>query len=298
MKYYCTYCEYGTDNKFDFNKHKKTGKHILAAGENDTDNYLCYPCDTERDTEKDTEPIVEEEKITGKGYYICVNCNYSTTRKGNWKKHLNSNKHNKGYIANNDVSGKYYCSFCKYETNDIEILNNHKETEGHISMVQKLKNIKNADKYCDVCDIILNSKQQLKRHKETNKHTNNLTASINPEKRGSVCKVCNLTFKNYRTLNCHYKTKRHIKNQQYHKATGLLNPNVEISDEDRIPVKNLKTGERRYGINAPIRKNVDEWLMDNSDWEIIENYQKRQGKLDIALDKLEEAMKLIRQVLS
>lgn len=50
------------------------------------------------------------EKINNK--HVCEKCNYSTSRKSSYEKHIATRKHNRLIMANNEVTGKEHLHIC------------------------------------------------------------------------------------------------------------------------------------------------------------------------------------------
>lgn len=64
-KYYCDFCEYGTDNKSSFRSHIRTRKHLNNMAQKAEKTYQCYSCPLEfKDTTKWVEHMRECYKKT------------------------------------------------------------------------------------------------------------------------------------------------------------------------------------------------------------------------------------------
>src|SRR5579885_1195444 len=101
-KFYCNTCNYGTDNKSNFNKHNKIPTHLkLIAGESTTKT---YKCDVE-------------------------GCEYSTKDSSNFKGHKNNHQGRKKYIT--------HCLACSVHISDSNHLKHHYCAFSHKNNVLK-----------------------------------------------------------------------------------------------------------------------------------------------------------------
>lgn len=90
-------------------------------------------------TSKSCEKIInikQCKQINNNVKYMCLCCDYKTSDKSNWKKHLNTNVHKQNaenYMEINNIFSKskiiqYLCPYCGRGSNRIDNLNRHKTT--------------------------------------------------------------------------------------------------------------------------------------------------------------------------
>jgi hypothetical protein len=104
----CDSCYYVTSNKYDFNKHVLTLKHI-------------------NNNKKATLEIIGNTEVVSKIVsYCCSKCNYYTNNKTNYDKHLLTWKHKKS-ISIEKIKIKIICSNCNKEFNTPSGLWKHKK---------------------------------------------------------------------------------------------------------------------------------------------------------------------------
>ena len=119
-KFCCKSCYFYTSNKYDFNKHLLTLKHL------------------NRNQEATLEIIGNIENVSKNATYNCSSCNYYSNNKTNYDKHLLTDKHNK-IILREIQETRIICSHCnkvfntqsglwKHKKNCI-VINNEREPE-------------------------------------------------------------------------------------------------------------------------------------------------------------------------
>tara|TARA_A100001015_G_scaffold312314_1_gene417273 strand:+ start:1670 stop:2584 length:915 start_codon:yes stop_codon:yes gene_type:complete len=125
FKYSCTYCQYYTNNKFNFKKHVVTQKHY-----NNIDEY---------DNGKKC------------NYYECANCNFITTSKKSMGIHIKENKHSSKthYVINTEQANKrYQCEICNKSYKYVSGYYRHKNNcIGNNNLAKILK--KTNEKLCE-----------------------------------------------------------------------------------------------------------------------------------------------------
>jgi len=187
--------------------------------------------------------------------FMCNECEYITDRKQNFRRHLKTKKHLdcECDCDNEKILNEYRCDNCHFVSNDENALIKHKEN-------QCLKVVSISEFKCMTCNKTFKSKFNYTRHINSEIHNT----------KEYKCKQCDKIYKT------NWSLMKHVRNHD------LNDPKLD----DRIPVKNNITGKRKYTCNAPKRKNIEQWLIKNPDWEIIENYEKSINNIDLIIDKL------------
>ena len=86
MKFFCEYCKYETNHRGSYNKHLVTYKHHKNK-KNEVKNPRNEVKNPRNEVKNPT--IIENRKK-----YYCECCNFTTIYKGDYRKHLNSKRHN------------------------------------------------------------------------------------------------------------------------------------------------------------------------------------------------------------
>lgn len=112
-----------------------------------------------------------KEKVATNFY--CEPCDYTTSRKNNYTKHLLTASHHnvtKCYEIKQKISKKvahkYFCEICNYTTSQKHNLTNHLSTQKHFKAVNlaNLANVTNNSYFCDKCYEPFNNRMGLWRH--------------------------------------------------------------------------------------------------------------------------------------
>ena len=90
--------------------------------------------------------------------YSCESCDYNTSRKSNYDKHLQTEKHFEKKIASQEAKllpeeAKYFCRRCDFRTSNKTDYARHNETLKCKSVTKTQKNAKNAKKRIDINSI-------------------------------------------------------------------------------------------------------------------------------------------------
>ena len=106
---------------------------------------------------------MSEEKIS-KQTFSCNICNYSTTTRSGYARHISSVKHK------NKAEGKqagFHCEYCNFQCDYIKDYNVHILSIKHNNMVSSI-----IPTQCSYCKRVYSSKKNLWRHKQTCKEAN------------------------------------------------------------------------------------------------------------------------------
>ena len=117
------------------------------------------------------------ETKKNKEKFICEICDFSTSYKQNYLKHLSTAKHRRLSFGNKKVLGEFYCEACDYTTVTKQNFNKHLATDVH------LETKKNALLICGFCNKKFKTRAGLWKHKnkcrEKNKNNVSKTDNIN-----------------------------------------------------------------------------------------------------------------------
>jgi len=135
--------------------------------------------------------------------YICNNCNFSTTRIIDYKRHLETKKHLSNISASNiaQISAQLYtCEYCQYSTCRINDYNRHLETKKHLGNISAT-NI--AQLYtCEYCNYHTSDINDYNKHIHTKKHIHKIDAT---KELLYICDNCNKHYVNRTGLWRHKK---------------------------------------------------------------------------------------------
>ena len=92
--------------------------------------------------------------------FVCEKCNYSTTSKYDYNRHLSSKKHNSVDVK------EHTCNYCNYVTPSLKYYKIHMSSKKHNNNVMMHNNKLNPNQ-CKFCKKILSSQSSLWRHKQT-----------------------------------------------------------------------------------------------------------------------------------
>lgn len=109
--------------------------------------------------EQETEDESEEgdDLIAG---WKCDLCNFETTHRCRWNRHINQVGHKRKMGMPKPVK-EYQCPDCDYKTTDRSNMHNHKKR--HANQIKYRY-------YCEICDVYIEHEQNMIRHRETAQH--------------------------------------------------------------------------------------------------------------------------------
>ena len=120
----------------------------------------------------------EKNKQSTDPFFECISCNYSTSNKKYYNRHIMTPKHTKslkGELLENNLSrtenslsekipSKYHCSHCNYNTNKHSNFVIHETSKKHIA---RLNNTTDENKnQCSICNKIYSKSSNLWKHKK------------------------------------------------------------------------------------------------------------------------------------
>ena len=103
--------------------------------------------------------------------YICEKCDYSTSKKSSYDKHLSCKKHIEKVSENNKM---YICEFCHYNTSIKSNYDKHLSCKKHIEKVALETKKSKMIFSCDICDYTTYIKCNYKKHQKSHSTTNNI----------------------------------------------------------------------------------------------------------------------------
>jgi len=106
--------------------------------------------------------VSSNEGVSPEEVYSCEKCNFFTTHKGNYNKHLKSNKHR----GIEKEQKKYSCVDCNYHTTYKTDYTRHMAGERHLRIIELLKNNLNKNQ-CPTCKKQYDSSSAFCKHKLT-----------------------------------------------------------------------------------------------------------------------------------
>lgn len=106
--------------------------------------------------------VSDNEGVTPEEVYSCEKCNFFTPHKGNYNKHLKSNKHR----GIEKEQKKYSCVDCNYHTTYKTDYTRHMAGERHLRIIELLKNNLNKNQ-CPNCKKQYDSSSAFCKHKRT-----------------------------------------------------------------------------------------------------------------------------------
>jgi hypothetical protein len=110
-------------------------------------------------------------KITNK--YTCTFCDYSTSHKGSYAKHLSTSKHLRLTESCTNITDNYSCLVCDYHTSKKSSYDKHLTTGNHNELTSVNKKVTKScskvtnDFICDFCEKSYISRVGLWKHKKT-----------------------------------------------------------------------------------------------------------------------------------
>ena len=123
------------------------------------------------------------KRVKNKNKFFCPTCDYSTSRKNNWLRHIDSKKHKRSLFQNEQdnenlkkKNGLFFCEWCDYYTCKKSNMIKHKNTNKCLLQKKKLcekkcsqmldESVKAATFTCKWCEKSWGSRQSLWRHKK------------------------------------------------------------------------------------------------------------------------------------
>lgn len=167
--------------------------------------------------------------------YYCEKCNYRTSHKDYFQKHIKSKKHLSSDIKE---SKKFQCEQCHFYTNDLNSYNKHLQTKKHISIYNIDNNsVKQDLNTCPCCEYTNNVRSALRFH-IIRHHMN-----INQQKQlfNFWCNCCEMGYISKVKFDTHMASTRHKNNILYRgqaNLTEIILNNGHISLEKIISIAN------------------------------------------------------------
>ena len=101
------------------------------------------------------------ETKKNKAKYVCELCDFSTSYKQNYNKHLSTAKHRKVLFGNKKVLGEFYCDVCDYTAVTKQ------NFEKHLATVLHLETKKYSHLICTFCNKKYQTRAGLWKHKKS-----------------------------------------------------------------------------------------------------------------------------------
>jgi len=119
-KYCCKLCNYHTDDRKYWYAHKKSVKYTKKINNGKSDH---------KEKKNSKKIIIKSDECFINKKYCCKLCNYCTNDRKYWYAHKKSKKHiNMSAIVNTTHNDTYLCSYCTYSTNRKNNLTRHLNT--------------------------------------------------------------------------------------------------------------------------------------------------------------------------
>ena len=166
--------------------------------------------------------------------YSCIICDYNTSRRGLFEKHLLTAKHINLTSSNEEVSLHYDCDHCNYTTTIHSNYKKHLLTAKHIKLseVSEVSEIVSQPIQCSICNKIYKSRPGLWAHKKKciEKPVEN---TIVPTELTSTAVIIEIIKQNqeFKTL---LIEQQKIQMEQQKENKELINKVIELSKEPRI----------------------------------------------------------------
>jgi len=159
--------------------------------------------------------------------YSCESCDYNTSRKSNYDKHLQTEKHFEKKIASQEAKllpeeAKYFCRRCDFRTSNKTDYARHNETLKCKSVTKTQKNAKNAEKTHKLSELLPDDISSEVGTTDVVHETPN-TSSVTKKNLSKKDKQKNIEF---RCENCDYTTsvksnyERHCQTQKCRSVTN------------------------------------------------------------------------------
>ena len=114
FSFHCNFCDYISCDRRNFNRHLKSKKHLIFKNEQISEKRAKNDTKTSKN---DTKTSKKRHKNDTSNIMICDICEYSTNRKSNWERHIETKKHiqmiNKAdYKTHNSINNLHICVDC------------------------------------------------------------------------------------------------------------------------------------------------------------------------------------------
>ena len=163
--------------------------------------------------------------------HSCIICDYNTSRRGLFEKHLLTAKHINLTSSNEEVSLQYDCDHCNYSTTIHSNYKKHLLTAKHIKL-SEVSEIVSQPIQCSICNKIYKSRPGLWAHKKKciEKAVEN---TIIPTELTSTAVIIEIIKQNqeFKTL---LIEQQKIQMEQQKENKELINKVIELSKEPRI----------------------------------------------------------------
>jgi hypothetical protein len=177
--------------------------------------------------------------------YLCIECDYTTSRKCNYDRHILSAKHSEDTKCSQLSEPKYICEKCNYITSKKSNYNKHLLAAKHTLDTKCIKsNEEGADNYKCECGKIYKYSQGLYKHKK-------ICLNNNIEKPESI----NLNFimeiiqENKEIKNLLIEQNKHV--IELHKENKeFMNKMVLISQQPTTVINNPTTNNQNFNLNV------------------------------------------------
>ena len=147
--------------------------------------------------------------------YVCIKCDYSTSKLQRWNAHISTAKH----IACDEPEKKYECDKCHYATSKLQHWNTHiltaKHTQPDVETVALNTEVNNY--VCKKCEYSTTTRQNWDKHVVTAKHLSSAKRRIvrhavdQPVSITHDCSLCDVKCCNKSALVRHNKSNQHVK---------------------------------------------------------------------------------------
>ena len=182
-----------------------------------------------------------DEQMENTIKYNCLQCDYNTCKKSNWREHVLTEKHKRLDLLNSNNSNSsfsYDCSLCDVKCSHPSILNRHKKTKRHIKWLEiQQKNQPSKDNLTENTNTLMKDNLDLRNFiiEQTKLHADNINLMLEKNsdilsKAIELCKpVSNNTINNNQKFNINI-----FLNEQCKDAINFSDfvKNIEISHED------------------------------------------------------------------
>jgi hypothetical protein len=102
--------------------------------------------------------------------YICEICDYMSSRKSSYDRHLSSKKHVKNYAK---INKTYTCEKCDYYTSKKSSYDNHLSSKKHVKKSAPTIDLSKNIYSCNICDYTTSIKWNYTKHIQSKRHLQN-----------------------------------------------------------------------------------------------------------------------------